>query len=114
MTVVLIDDTRTFKDGRDHVAFRRAEDAVSFLTALPAVKEVWLDFVLAGGEAITDVLFPLIRGKRAGGAVAQPERVVYHSSSSSGYSLVAALCADLGWPKPERVFPETALEEVRP
>lgn len=104
MTVLLIDDERSFIDNRDAVVVRTPAEALAYIQQNPNVTELWLDYILGFEDIVSDVLFPLVRKQLTDGVpVITAEKVFYHSSSNSGYSLVASLCAKLGLPTPEIV-----------
>lgn len=102
MTILMIDDERTFADDRDAVIIRTVDEALAYIAENPSVDELWLDYVLRRSETIDDFLFALVsRQRNEGSPVIAANKVVYHSSSNSGYSLVASYCEDLGLPAPE-------------
>jgi hypothetical protein len=59
--VVLIDDLRSFRDGRPAEVFRTSADAVRFLRALGdrRIEELWLDHDLGGEDSIRPVALHL-------------------------------------------------------
>lgn len=109
MTILLIDDERSFTDKREAVVVRTVDAALAHIEANPNVDELWLDFIL-GIDSITDVLFALKRNQyNTGATVITANKVFYHSSSTTGYSIVAQLCGDLGLPVPEIVDNRTVM-----
>lgn len=72
--VILVDDTRTFKDGRKHLVARNSHDGVLLLRQFigKKVDALWLDHDLAGRQSsrYVDTVMPvvdeLVRAAQAG------------------------------------------------
>jgi hypothetical protein len=61
MLIVLIDDLRSFLDGRDAKVARNSKDGISLLNALKGqrIDQLWLDHDLGGDDTITPVVYIL-------------------------------------------------------
>jgi hypothetical protein len=95
MTVLLLDDERSFKDGRSSLVARSTFEAIKFTDALTELDELWLDYVLIGTDSTDEFLFHLLNRKRNGNPLAL--RTVYiHTSSYMAVGLLKQLLTNLG------------------
>ena len=85
---VLVDDVRSFRDGRPCQVARSSEAGVNLLTSLAGqhIDELWLDHDLVGEDTIWPVVELLIRSPFSSGAV-----VVHASRSGPAVRMVQAL-----------------------
>lgn len=97
--ILLIDDTRSFKPGfrDDAIVARSSEDGIEVLKNHAVFEEVWLDFVLAGMDDITNVLRWMRDYKREGNTLPEVKKFFYHSSGASGDSLVFMMLENAGY-----------------
>jgi len=98
MTVLLLDDERSFKDGRSTLVARRSTDAADLVKDLTELDELWLDYVLIGSDSADEFLWHLITRKREGNPLTL-HKVYIHTSSFMAVSLLEKLLADLDVPK---------------
>lgn len=90
---VLIDDKRSFADGRDCVVARDLSSAVNVLSQGEHIDELWLDFDLGGMDSVSDVLFELKRN----GVTLSVGKVFVHASGSYGVvDLLSKILVSLG------------------
>ena len=89
---VLVDDVRSFADGRDCVVARDFDSAVELLSQGQHIDELWLDFVLGGMESVSDVLFEL----RRNGVRLSVGQVFIHSSALGIADLLSSTLVGLG------------------
>jgi hypothetical protein len=89
MTVVLVDDVRRFRDGRECVVARNPVEALDALRLHgPRLDELWLDFDLGRHpdgrrRDVMPVVAELVRVARQG-APYEIGRILIHSSNPSG------------------------------
>jgi hypothetical protein len=97
--VVLVDDVRSFRDGRACRIARSAEAALELLTQLcdREVDELWLDFDLGGDTTVMPVVKHLVEAAHAGRPV-PIRRVRVHSSNSRGAHRIVILLRQAGYP----------------
>ena len=88
--IVLIDDERSFLDGREALVFRDEASAVEGILALDHIDELWLDFNLVGMEDVSQALSSLVRASHKGAALPTIGKVFLHSASATGDSLLKA------------------------
>lgn len=92
---VLVDDTRRFADGRDGLVFRTSRDAVAGLRAIArrgsAVRDLWLDYDLGGGDTVLPVLDLLAQLDRAGQRLRVDRVHIITSSATGGHAIRQAL-----------------------
>jgi hypothetical protein len=96
--VVLVDDTRDFKDARPTLTARTSAEAVELLRRLAGTRidELWLDYDLSLGDTAQPVVDHLVTA-----AAAMPQevgRILVHSSNiRHGHRITAELAA-AGYP----------------
>lgn len=102
MNILLIDDDRTFRDGREYTLITSSRGAIEhFSNADGTAKdifydEVWLDFSLLGGDSIMDFIFFASRAAAKG----NPLKVgcfVIHTSSWAGATLMGQVLSEAGY-----------------
>jgi hypothetical protein len=97
--VVLVDDTRDFKDGRSTLTARTSTEAVALLERLSPtpIDELWLDYDLGSGDTAQPVVEHLVTAA-ALGAPQQVSAILVHSSNiRHGHRVTAELVA-AGYP----------------
>lgn len=97
--VVLVDDTRDFKDGRPTLTARTSAEAVALLQRLASsrIDELWLDYDLGSGDTAQPVVDHLVVAA-AQGAPQQVGHILVHSSNiRHGHRITAELVA-AGYP----------------
>jgi hypothetical protein len=98
--VVLVDDVRTFADGRPHLRLIDSSEATVALKRLAAertpVAELWLDYHLGRRDSIRPVLQAL-RDLDDAGRRLDIGRVIAHTSDAAGALEIAALCRQLNY-----------------
>lgn len=102
MTIFLVDDERTFTDGRECVVALSADEAINISEEWDEVDELWLDYVLKGFSSSDEFLFHLIRRKHNGRPLTIKKAYI-HTSSWSAVGLLKQLLNDLGVEDVERV-----------
>lgn len=91
--VVLVDDTRDFKDGRPTVTARTSAEAVALLQRLDrtTIDELWLDYDLGFGDTAQPVVDHLV----AAAAYGTPQEVGTIRVHSSNIRHGQRICAEL-------------------
>lgn len=97
MVVLLVDDERSFKDGRECVTVRSVDEAIDFTEGLSSVDELWLDYILLGTDSADAFLFHLLRRKASGNPLLIKKAYI-HTSSYMAVGLLEALLNDLDVP----------------
>jgi hypothetical protein len=97
MAVLLLDDERSFKDGRESLVARTVAEAIELTDPLNELDELWLDYVLAGWTSTDEYLYHLLKRKREGNPLAL-KTVYIHTSSFSAVELLQELLSDLEVP----------------
>jgi len=97
--VVLVDDTRDFKDGRDALTARTSQEAVALLRSLQAcpLDDLWLDYDLSHGDTAQPVVDHLV-ALAACGEPLQVGRILVHSSNIRHGHRIRAELAAAGYP----------------
>jgi hypothetical protein len=97
--VVLVDDVRSFRDGRACRIARSAEAALQLLAEMRdcPIDELWLDYDLGGDTTVLPVVQHLVDAALAGQPI-RVGRVRVHSSNSSGAHQIVALLRRAGYP----------------
>ncbi|NYG07761.1 hypothetical protein BJ986_002248 [Phycicoccus badiiscoriae] len=97
--ILLLDDTRDFKDGRANYVARTSADAIALLDSLSGqlLDELWLDYDLTGDDTAQPVVQHLVNLAAIGNR--QPVGVVWVHSSNirHGHRITAELVA-AGYP----------------
>lgn len=96
MSILLIDDERDFRDGRDYKVIRSSAEAIEFFqNENPEFDEVWLDYILAGSDTMFD--FAVFADNQAcNGSPLKVKKFIIHTSSNSGYSLLKDILGTSG------------------
>lgn len=93
--ILLIDDERTFVDGRDCVVARNVADAIEVTDPLDGVDELWLDYVLEGTDSSDEVLSYLFR-RQVNGRPFKIGKVYIHTTAWMSVSLLEGWLYRLG------------------
>lgn len=105
-TRILIDDVRSFRDGREAIVARTVNEGVEVLTNAGHIDELWLDFMLKGTSSVDEILSEL----RNDGVKLDVDRVFVHSSAPMAYQLLSMLLGMLGVTK-EKISVVNAYED---
>jgi hypothetical protein len=97
MAVLLLDDERSFKNGRRSFVARTVDMAIELTDPLDELDELWLDYVLAGWASTDEFLYHLLKRKREGNPLVL-KTVYIHTSSFSAVELLQKLLSDLEVP----------------
>jgi len=97
--VVLVDDTRDFKDGRPTLTARASAEAVALLQRLAQtpIDELWLDYDLGFGDTAQPVVDHLAAAAAYGSAQQVGQVIVHSSNIRHGHRITAELAA-AGYP----------------
>jgi hypothetical protein len=97
--VVLVDDVRSFRDGRVCRVARTAAEAISLLTALRdvTIDELWLDYDLGRDLTVMPVVDYLVN-RAASGAPARVTRILVHSRNVGGAHRITVALRNAGYP----------------
>jgi hypothetical protein len=97
--VVLVDDVRSFRDGRACRIARSPKAALDLLAELRdvAIDELWLDYDLGGDVTVLPVVDHLLEAAEAGRPISI-RRVRVHSSNSRGAWQIVNLLRKAGYP----------------
>lgn len=101
MTVFLVDDERTFTDGRECVVALSADEAIRISEEWDEVDELWLDYVLRYSSS-DEFLFHLKR-RQYDGRPLTIKKAYIHTSSYMAVGLLQQLLEELGVTDIERV-----------
>lgn len=93
MVSLLLDDERSFLDGRDILVARDVREAVELTDDLDELDELWLDYVLVFDDT-TDYLKELIKRKRSGRPL-KIHKVYIHTSSWGAVGLIESWLSHL-------------------
>lgn len=104
MTILLLDDERSFADSRDALVARTVDEAISYAETLEVINELWLDFILMPGDTIPFVRYLVTRARE--GNLLPVNRIIFHSSAFEAHGLVEY------WVKLIPGYPEVELPEV--
>tara|TARA_B100001146_G_scaffold101880_1_gene90243 strand:+ start:512 stop:850 length:339 start_codon:yes stop_codon:yes gene_type:complete len=106
MVSLLLDDERSFRDGRDIMVARTVQEAVSLTEGLDELDELWLDYVLRF-EDTTDYLRTLSDRAREGRPL-KLHKVYIHTSSWGAVDLLKSWLSrlDVNMADVERVLPK--------
>lgn len=86
MTILLLDDERSFADSRDALVARTVDEAIEYAENLEVINELWLDFILMPGDTIPFIRYLVSRARE--GNVLPVERIIFHSSAIEAHSIV--------------------------
>jgi hypothetical protein len=90
--IVLLDDVRSFRDGRAHHIFRTSADLVAFLAATPPeIAELWLDYDLLNTDTAQPVVDYLVCRARDGIPVAVHRIWVHSANTREGHRITESL-----------------------
>lgn len=95
MTVLLLDDERSFKDGRECLVARSTWEAINLTDGLTELDELWLDFVLKGTDSTDEFLSHLRRRKWDGNPLVI-NRAYIHTSAYGAVGLLESILLSLG------------------
>jgi hypothetical protein len=93
-TVLLLDDERSFKDGRETLVARSTNEAIELTESLFELDELWLDYVLRGSDTTDQFLMHLQQRTRANRPLLL-KKVYIHTSSNSAVGLLQAYLSRL-------------------
>lgn len=93
MTVLLLDDERDFKDGRETLVARSSDQAAELTKGLTELDELWLDYVLRGSDS-TDQFLSMLRRRKLAGNPLVLRKVYIHTSSWSAVSLLMSILTE--------------------
>lgn len=97
MTVLLLDDERSFADYRPALVARSTFQAIELTDNLTELDELWLDYVLKGTDSTDDYLSHLRRRQREGNPLTL-HKVTIHTSSYEAAYLLREILTELGVP----------------
>lgn len=98
MTILLLDDERSFKDDRDALVALSTAEAITLTDGLTELDELWLDYVLKGSDTTDRFLAHLVTRQKSGNPL-QLHTVFIHTSSSSAVELLEDYLEDLNVPQ---------------
>jgi hypothetical protein len=83
--VVLVDDLRSFRDGRECLVARTVEETMRLLDTIgdAHIAELWLDYDLGGGTTVEPVIDRLV-AEATQGSPLDVGRVIVHSANTRG------------------------------
>lgn len=102
MTVLLLDDERSFIDDREHILARTVEEAIEATDSLTVIDELWLDYILLRGDTLPFLQY--LRERKEAGNPVKVHKLYFHSSSNSAISLVKIYAAEAGIPEDDFVL----------
>lgn len=94
MTVLLLDDERSFKDARECLVARSTWEAIELTDAMTALDELWLDYVLQGTDSTDEFLSHLRRRKWDGNPLVL-KKVYIHTSAYAAVGLLKSILLSL-------------------
>jgi len=101
--ILLIDDFREFKDGREAIIARSSAAGISELAHHKKLSELWLDFDLGGTDDIIPVLRYLLEAYREQQAPTIGQ-VYIHTSSESAVQMMSLFLKAAGIANPIRAY----------
>ena len=94
MTVLLLDDERSFIDDRKHILARTVDEAIAATEPLSEIDELWLDYILHRGDTLPFLQY--LRKRKDEGNPVKVNTLYFHSSSSSAIELVQIYAWEAG------------------
>lgn len=99
--VLLVDDVRRFRDGRECVLARTPDEAIAALAVHPVLAELWLDFDLGHyrngrSRSVLPFVEEIVRAAAAGSPYAI-DRIFIHSSNPAGALAIRRALAGVGY-----------------
>lgn len=113
MTILLLDDERSFKDEREALVALSTDEAITLTDGLAELDELWLDYVLKGSDTTDRFLAHLVSRQKSGNPL-RLNTVFIHTSSFSAVELLEDYLEDLNVPQENihRVQWDESLEVV--
>ena len=102
MTVLLLDDERSFIDDREHILARTVEEAIEATETLTEIDELWLDYILRRGDTLPFLQY--LRKRKEEGNPVKVNTLFFHSSSNSAIELVQIYAEEAGIPESDFVL----------
>lgn len=90
MTVLLLDDERSFKDNRECLVARSTWEAIELTDSMSELDELWLDYVLQGTDSTDEFLSHLRRRKWDGNPLIL-NKVYIHTSAYAAVGLLKTI-----------------------